>query len=320
MKKAAQLEYRGKHFIIPNVSREGFEVTPMHIPTTIPADSPIIRALNRVWDEAEFAIPRTPVSLGVLPETEQALFRTQGIAPRVLDMPIKFPGSHFRVPKEFTQFLPVIRRVADYELAVNPTCYDEYYCYLTVEHGWVDAGELQREAPCHVDGFQGERWSPKVRGNHTYTVGDLIPTVYYVQPFAVEHLDPAKHDYFWDFNRQVAETNSAHEWRSAPFELTLMDCYSVHRGDKATERVYRTWVRLSFEVRIFDRLGNAHNPMFAYDWTMVPRDIEALNLAPYAEYADPSLNVFPWQSPDGTALPTGSPKTQPNLQPKDSIR
>lgn len=311
-----ELSYRGKHFIVPELSKEGFEIIPnkdAFVPE-IPEDSPIIRALNKTWDLNEFNIPRRPVSLGVIPSEEQLRFQTRGVAPRVLDMPIKFPGSHGRVPKEFAQFAPVIKRVFDFEMRINPDCYDEYYCYLTVEHGEVAAGELQREAPCHVDGFQGARWAPKVRNNHTYTVGDVIPTVYYEQPFAVGHLDDTKHDFFWEFNRQVKETKSKHAWRSLPFELTMMDCYSVHRGDKAPAKMYRTWIRLSFEVRIFDRLGNTHNPMFNYAWNMVPRDIEALGLVSYAPDADPSLNVFPWQTPDGTPLPEGAPKTQPNLE------
>ena len=308
------LEYRGKHFIIPEVSATGTTIVPRTTTTPkVPNNSPVIRALNKTWDLAEFGIARLPVSLGIIPLDEQALFQKQGIAPRILDMPIKFPGSHFRVPKEFAQFLPVIQRVADYEMLINPDCYDEYYCYLTVEHGEVEAGELQREAPAHVDGFQGARWNPKVRNNHTYTVGDVLPTVYYEQPFAVDHLDDTKHDFFFDFNRQIAVTKSKFAWRPLPFELTMMDCYSVHRGDEAPKRMYRTWLRLSFEVRIFDRLGNAHNPMFAYDWPMVERDIEALHLVPFDTRVDPSLNVFPWQSLDGTPLSKGSPKTKPKL-------
>ena len=128
----------------------------------------------------------------------------------------------------------------------------------------VEPGVLQREAPCHVDGFQGARWDPKVRLNHTYTMGDA-----------------------------VTPENG---------ELTLMDAYCVHRGSPAPERVYRTWIRLSFEVRKFD-----------YDWEMVPRDIESLNLRPFDETMDPSLRVFPWQDIHGNALPKGAPKTKPNL-------
>jgi hypothetical protein len=320
MKNEKHFAYRGKQFIVPELSdKDGFTIVPREGVVEVnsfPKDHPVLLVLNKPFDLGEFAIPRRPLSLGVLSPDEQTLFVERGIAPRVLDLPIKFPGSAFCVPREFAQFIPVIQKVADHELALNPLAYDEYYCYMTTEEGWVEAGELQREAPCHVDGFQGARWEPKVRGNHTYTVSDVLPTVYYPQPFETSHLDPAKHDFFWDFNRQVAATNSAHAWRPKEFELTLMDCYSVHRGDAARKRVHRTWLRLSFEVRIFDRLGNAHNPLFNYDWDMVPRDIEALGLVAYDENSDPSLRVFPWQKPNGTPHENSDTKTQPVLKPK----
>jgi hypothetical protein len=131
-------------------------------------------------------------------------------------------------------------------------------------------------------------------------------------------LDERVHDYFWEMNAQVADTAEAHRWQPAPGELTLMDCYCVHRGVEAERPTPRTWLRLSFEERrrVFDRLGNAHNPLFEYDWEMVERDIEQLHLKPWRESSDPSLRVFPWQDLDGRPLPPGAPKTRPVLRPK----
>lgn len=318
-KNLQKTAYRGKHFTMPQFSSEGgvcFEGVAELNTAPIPTDSPIVQTLNEPFNLAHFKTPRRPVSLGILPPEERKILRRSNGAPRTLDMPIKFPGSDFRIPKELAAYAPIIRRVANFERAVNPRCYDEYYCYLTIDMGMVDPGQLQREAPCHVDGFQGARWQPKVRGNHTYTVSNAIPTNYYVQPFDFDELDESKHDFFWEMNYQVAATNSAHAWQAENYELTMMDCYSVHRGSQADHRVFRTFVRISFEVRVFDRLGNAHNPLFAYDWPMVPRDIEALKLVPFHSDSDPSLNVFPWQDLQGDALPNGSPKTQPNLRPQ----
>ena len=103
-----------------------------------------------------------------------------------------------------------------------------------------------------------------MRNNHTYTVSNAVPTAYYIQPFDFDLLDDTKHDFFWEMNRQVALTNSAFMWQPSDNEMTMMDCYCVHRGTEATEEIFRTFVRISFEARIFDRLGNAHNPMFRY--------------------------------------------------------
>lgn len=313
-----QAGYRGKRFVMPQLTAEGgvrFTGDAADNTAPIPQDSPIIQALNEPFDLKHFKTPRRPVSLGILLPQQRRVFNPKLVVPRVLDLPIMFPGSDVRLPRELAVLKPIIQRIMNYEKAINPRCFEEFYCYLTVDRGVVEPGVLQREAPCHVDGFQGARWKPKVRGNHTYTVSNAVPTAYYEQAFDFDALDEAVHDFFWEMNYQVAQTNSAHAWQAEDFEVTLMDCYTVHRGTQAPRKLHRTFIRLSFEVRIFDRLGNAHNPMFAYDWPMVPRDIEALNLVAFHADSDPSLNVFPWQAVDGSALPAGSHKTQPNLTP-----
>lgn len=312
--------YRGKHFTVPQIATEGFEIigkaedNKVFIPSQ--EQSPIIADLNSIWDLKKFLTPRTPVSLGKLSVEEQTKFSTPGI-PRTLDMPIKFPGSHFRIPKTFEQFIPVIQRVANFEKAINPDCFDEYYCYMTIDQGLVKPETLQREAPCHVDGFQGARWNPKVKINHTYVVGDELPTSYYLQPFDFSHLDEARHNFFWEMNKIVAQTNSQFAWKPEENEISLIDAYTVHRGSEASVETFRTWMRLSFEVRQFDRLGNAHNPLFQYNWQMMPRDIEGLNLVAFDESIDPSLRVFPWQDVSGEAHGDPKKRTKPKLVSTD---
>lgn len=314
-----KLEYRGKRFYLPQLSAHGHVFEPrasanrIALPATDSETAPILEDLNTVWDLQRFGVPRKPLSLGFLTPEERAVFGAPNV-PRVLDMPIKFPGSSVRLPADFAQFAGVIERILNLEAALNPECLDEYYCYLTVDQGTVRPDTLQREAPCHVDGFQGARWSPKVRINHTYVVSDALPTTYYVQPFDFSLLDETKHNFFWEMNRQVAHTKSAHAWRPKENEINLIDAYTVHRGSEAPEETFRTWIRLSFEVRQFDRLGNAHNPMFRYRWPMVQRDIEGLNLVAYDAHSDPSLRVFPWQTETGEAHADVRTKTKPRLR------
>jgi len=320
-----RFSYRGKHYQVPVFDA----AEPIVIVARTeraqgerfgdPADEPVLRCLGTIWDPAEFRIPRRPVSLGCLTAEELTSF-VRPDAVRVLDMPIKMPDcEEYRLPRALRQFAPVIQRIVDVEHHLLPAAKrSEYHAYLTIDQRWVEPRTLHREAPCHVDGFQGARWDPKCLTNHTYTVSDVLPTAYYVQPFDFTGLDERLHDYFWEMNAQVADTNEAHKWQPRPTEITLMDCYCVHRGveNDSDERVFRTWLRLSFEERrrVFDRLGNAHNPLFDYDWPMVDRDIEQLNLRAYREDGDPSLRVFPWQATDGSALPAGAPKTKPRLR------
>ncbi len=318
-------EYRGKRYEVPIFDAAGgVVITARKSSLVLPdkASSPVLRCLDGEWDLAELAIARRPISLGCLDAAELAIF-TRPEAVRVLDLPIKMPDlDEYRLPRALAQFAGVVQRIADVEHQVNPRRTD-YHAYLTIDQRSVLPGTLHREAPCHVDGFQGGRFealTPRCRNNHSFTVSDLLPTAYYAQPFDLRALDTKVHDFFWEMNAQVADTEEAHRWQPATAELTLMDCYSVHRGveNDGPAPVFRTWLRLSFEERrrVFDRLGNAHNPLFDYDWPMVDRDIEQLGLVAYRQTGDPSLRVFPWQDLDGKPLAAGAPKTQPRLRPK----
>jgi hypothetical protein len=310
--------YRGKHYLLPIFDTAGgitLIARPERARPPASPDGRVIAGIHGSWDIREFLRPRRPASLGVLDADELVTFTRPG-APRVLDMPIKFPDDpQYRLPRALAQFAPTIQRIVDVEHRINPH-HADYHAYLTIDQGVVEPAQLHREAPCHVDGFQGARWHPRCHTNHSYTVSDVLPTAYYVQPFDLTALDETKHDFFWEMNAQVADTDEAHRWQPAPAELTVMDCYCVHRGVEATERTPRTWLRLSFEERrrVFDRLGNAHNPLFDYAWQMVERDIEQLHLVPFRTDGDPSHNVFPWQALDGSALPAGAPKTKPRLR------
>jgi hypothetical protein len=318
--RVERLSYRGKHYKIPVFDPADavlIRADPNAVTPPAPADSPVIRSLNTPFDLAQFAVSRRPVSLGLLSAEELAEFARPG-ATRVLDLPIKMPDcDEYRLPRALAQFAAAVQRIVDFEHRVNAR-HADYHAYLTIDQRRVEPGTLHREAPCHVDGFQGARWQPKCLSNHTYTVSDVLPTAYYVQPFDLTMLDERVHDFFWEMNAQVADTDEEHRWQPRDAEITLMDCYCVHRGvENDTGRpAFRTWLRLSFEERrrVFDRLGNAHNPLFDYDWPMVERDIEQLGLVAYRTQGDPSHRVFPWQDLDGAPLPPGAPKTKPRLR------
>ncbi|MEJ7600644.1 MAG: hypothetical protein WKG01_22245 [Kofleriaceae bacterium] len=310
--------YRGKHYMLPIFDpADGLEIVPVPERATVPAspDGRVVAGIHGTWDLAQFLSPRRPASLGLLDADELAVVTQPGIA-RVLDLPIKLPDQDtYRLPRALAQVAPTIQRIVDVEHLINPH-HRDYHAYLTIDQGVVPASQLHREAPCHVDGFQGARWHPRCHTNHSYTVSDVLPTAYYVQPFELAALDETQHDVFWEMNAQVAETDEAHRWQPQAAELTVMDCYCVHRGVEAAVPTPRTWLRLSFEERrrIFDRLGNAHNPLLDYAWEMVERDIEQLHLRPFRTTGDPSHRVFPWQALDGSPLAAGVPKTKPRLR------
>lgn len=56
----------------------------------------------------------------------------------------------------------------------------------------------------------------------------------------------------------------------------MLDPYTLHaaRPNLTLSPIRRTFVRIIFSTRIYDRIGNAHNPAFDYEWKMVPRNID----------------------------------------------
>ncbi len=191
----------------------------------------------------------------------------------VLDMPVKFAGTDVRVPAALASFAPAIQRIIDAERQLNPD-YDKYTAYLSVHQAQLEPGERMRENPFHVDGFQGPRWETKHPVNHSYLLTDVLPTVFYPMAFPLGHIDPAFDDIYAEFEYVVGQAQQPRTFRAEDFELILMDAYCVHRGDVTTRPVFRTWLRMSWETRDFDRFGNTHNPLFDYEWDMVARDTD----------------------------------------------
>jgi hypothetical protein len=200
--RVERTSYRGKHYQIPVFDpADPVILKPRESAFALPSavESPVVRCLDSIWDLREFEHPRRPVSLGTLSAAELAVFARPD-AVRILDMPIKMPDiAEYRLPRALAQFADTIQRIVDVEHRINPR-HAEYHAYLTIDQRWVEPGTLHREAPCHVDGFQGARWKPKCLTNHTYTVSDWLPTAYYVQPFDFRQLDEAVHDFFWEMN------------------------------------------------------------------------------------------------------------------------
>lgn len=276
--KCQVVTHRGIDLLLPLFDKmDGIHLEPAARQVALPSSGthPVLRDIGTPWSLSKHAEARKPVVLGGLGEAEARLFMSH-VAPQVghvLDMPIKFPGTDVRLPGELASFAQVVQRIIDIEAALNPH-YGEYYAYLSVHQGMVNPGDRQRETPYHVDGFQGPRWTSKHPANHSYLVADVLPTVFYPVGFPLDDIDPNFDDVYAEFARRIDADPQVETWMPKPFEIMLMDCYCVHRGQRASEPTFRTWLRISWETRIFDRLGNAHNPHFDYAWEMVARDTD----------------------------------------------
>ena len=251
-------------FETPSLSGKGFAIVPEEMIIFIASirQSLIVQNSNQVWNLQNFNSVRKPIVIG-------SFFQKKKL-PRISDLPIKIYNSEYLLPEEVEPIRNLIQNVVNFEHEINPAI-DSYCCYLTIDQGWVEPGETQRRGGCHVDGFQGARINPKQMINRSYVWSDCLPTVFYPHPFKTDHLDECVHNFFLDFDRQADESQA---WRPDQNEVVLSDAYTVHRCDVAKERTFRTFVRVSFDTRQFDRLGNTHNPLFNYNWKMVARDVQ----------------------------------------------
>lgn len=214
------------------------------------------------WSLAEFANVHIPRVIG---RASPAMFSCVNYCLRILDMPVKFPRTDYRVPPYASQFQPFVDQIAQHVGHHG----DDRYAYLTVDQGLVKKDASQRAGGCHVDGLQGARIQPKVAADFSFVVADALPTVFYIQSWNVAGIDVETQNLFQELDRQAQEYN---EWRPEPFEIVECDAYLVHRADSANKDVVRTFLRLAYSVREFDRLGNSVNPRFDYDWNYVSRD------------------------------------------------
>lgn len=247
-------EYNGVSFEVPTLTMgASFEVTTKHL--SIDKDT-------ERWDVDNFEYPQHPMIIGTADEGSI-------VGARILDCPIKFPNSNcIKMPNEILPLKNEIFRIMKFEADHNDN-FDEYYAYITTDYSFVKAGETQRKAGCHVDGYQGVRTSKNERINRSYVYSSGDTTEFFLQRFPISHINDSRYNVFHYFDKIADEASI---WRPKEWEIVLMNVYNVHRAPIAKEDGYRFFFRLSFDTRKFDRLGNTHNPMFNYEWDMIARD------------------------------------------------
>ncbi len=243
----------------------GFSLVPEKLPKELIPSSVMIDDYGSIWNEERFMVPRAPLEIGVLEHEFSKV--TPGISCH--SMPIKFPGTEIRVPKELEQFLPAIKLAAEFEATVNPH-YEQCYAYIGVDQSMMKVGAPQRSTEIHTDGIQGPRIQPKIPIEHTYLCIDRDPTKVYVQPFNLRGATADTHLLTPIFEAQAKEDSVV---LVRPYVLTLLDAYTVHQAVPAEESGIRTLIKISFSKRIFDRRGNTRNELFDYNWETHARPI-----------------------------------------------
>ena len=222
----------------------------LHKRTIIDADSPVYSRANRNFDQRQYLYPAPPIFLGP----------TQIRYPKepcfILRLPIKIPGTDWRLPVELDWLAKFVEDCASYQQ--NFDDFLNRYFYLTVRSGPVSS---QNDERFHVDGFQGAL-VPRHLPEQNYLWTSTDPTLFAIQPYFCEDLDPAKHNIHDFFDRH---TDRRQVWSGLPGGVYLFDPYHVHArpavvGWRTVERL----TALTVEIRDDTNTRNPALQMPAY--------------------------------------------------------
>lgn len=234
--------------------------------------------IGKVFEYNKFAGPRhPPVLVGVLEARADFDEPFPNSVLQAQDMPISFPthdiGSYeYRLPACYAKLGEFVSKVANTWHALEPEAY-KYFCYLSISHGVVSPWQHQRRPNIHCDGFQSARISPKIVGEYAFVASNSLPTLFYIDPFDTSQLDPAKHNFFTAYSKR---SQTAPLSCQKKYEIMMMDPYCFHAAaiNMSDHPIKRTFARMLYSTRIYDRLGNTHNPAFNYHWEMVCREAQ----------------------------------------------
>lgn len=235
----------------PEVSNRGETFKPQgHWTPKIDAENIAYDSMFKPFSLSQFIYVRPPIDMGLTDKPECDV--------NVLRMPLKFPGTFYKVPESVAGLMPLIKRIAEYESFINPQ-HDETFCHITFDKSVVSRGEYHRFPGFHGDGIQGTKLTPKVLVEHSYILSSSPPTEFCLQPFFLKHLDESKHNYFLEFDKQAKKENI---YRTLPNHLYLIDPYMVHRTPKITRKVNRVFFRMTYAFTELQHPKNTVNPMF----------------------------------------------------------
>lgn len=229
---------------------------------------------SKTWDIEFYNKLNFPVNLGTLEDQPMFSTKKDEIGLRFLDMPIYIPNQGWKIPKELEQFKEVIAKAAAFERSVNPDFEKYNYVYITVDQGEVEPHKAQRRTGWHGDSYlriDSKKRDVDVPCDHVYVVADSCPTPFLPGPFSLEGIDPENIDEVLQRFSSVAEGKIPTYYPNNT--LLRLDPYCVHNvGFNNTDQtLFRTFVKISVSRSKYCKLGNAHNPLFIYDWSMVPR-------------------------------------------------
>lgn len=228
------------------------------------------------WNTKNLNKLNMPLTIGQI-ATENRPYFDKRTNTQVFDMPIYMPNQGWRIPRELSPYLPALTKIVAAESLSN-TKMRECITYITTDYGIVaPAGHARREG-LHVDGFltkanaradqDGIIW-----GDNTYIVSNRqeLQTEFYAGPFNLNDVDTE--------NPQAVLQAFSAQGKNMPYsqanayDIVKLTCNNVHAVHPNTSGMYieRSFMKVTFSTRLFNRGGNTVNPQLQYRFMYMPR-------------------------------------------------
>lgn len=229
------------------------------------------------WNTADLARVNLPIITGKITSTKlQAAFSRRTNA-QVFDMPIYMPGQGWKIPTELAPYYNVIAKIVAAESLANKALTD-CNAYITIDCGIVFPQGLARRGGLHVDGFltrANARASKDniIWGDNTYVVSDVasLQTEFYPGPFDLSAINIDDPQAVLNAFDTQGRTMSYKQYD--PYDIVRLTTNNVHAVHANMSNMYlqRSFLKMTFSERLFNRGGNTINPGFNYQFTYVPR-------------------------------------------------
>lgn len=251
----------------------------------------------KYWNIKDFNRKNLPINVGRL-RSKKIFSKPKGI--RFLDMPIRMPRQGWAIPLGLSQFKEVIFKAAEYERITNPNFYN-LYVYITVDQKNVKPNKSQRRPGCHSDAYitdelgtqmdvvaENRKYIEKQKGElveNTYICYDKLPTEFFPGPFSLK--DTKNCDKVLKNFDQTSKKQKPIKYPS--HTLLRLNPYDIHRAsiNETGKTLKRTFVKISFSKKKYNRKGNTINTLFNYKWKMIPRNPKKRG----HRYASPTLKI-----------------------------
>lgn len=227
--------------------------------------STLIEDIVHPWNPERFLLPRLPIYVGKV--RDRCAFLSEKVS--CLDMLIKIPFGEVKIPYSDRSIIEIVNQCVAFEKTINPN-WNNYYAYLTIDQRFVRQGLTHRREGIHFDGMQGAAYSHKLFACHSYLVCDTLPTRFYVQEFGAKYLNEIYDNWFVELGKQATIQKVFYP---QPFDIFLMTAYQIHEAVPASKSTERTFMRVEFTLKQYNRVGNTLNPLIQVGWKFVDREI-----------------------------------------------